>query len=87
MYTAAELWTFTTANLTEGGWYLNCPLTFTHLDETEFRKSFNGPGAIDLDVPEFAELIDQQKKRAIARRMVANKKKKAKEEEIRTNKK
>jgi len=69
MYTAAQLRTFTTANLTGGRWYLDCLLTFSHLDEVDFRKSFVGLGAIDVDVPEFAELTDQQKKRAIARRV------------------
>jgi len=61
-------------------------LDFTHPNEIEFRKSFNGLGAIDLDILKFVELTDQQKKRAIARCMVADKKKEAKEEEIRANK-
>jgi len=44
MHTAAQLRTFTTASLMGGGWYLDCPLTFIHLDEIEFQKSFDGLG-------------------------------------------
>jgi hypothetical protein len=87
MYTSSQLRTFTTTHLTGGGWYLDCLQTFTHPSEAKFRKSFDGLGVIDLDVPEFADLRDTQKKRAIVRSIVADKKKEDKEQEVRANKK
>jgi len=68
---------FTTAHLSSGGWYLNCHITFTHSSKVEYQKSFEGLGAIDLDVDEFARLNERQKKRAIARMEYNDKKKEA----------
>lgn len=86
MYTEFQLRTFTTANLTGGGWYLDCPVTFTHPSELALRKSFDGLSVVDLEVPEFVEMTDTQRKRAIARRTVADKKKEDKEQEMVLNK-
>jgi len=58
MYTASQLHIFTTANLTGGGWYLDCLVTFVHPLEEELRKSFDKLGVIDLEVPEFKNLND-----------------------------
>jgi len=43
----------------------------------EFWKSFEGLGAIDLDVEEFTRLTERQKRRAIARRETNDRKKEA----------
>jgi len=86
MYIELQLCTFTTANLTGGGWYMDCPVTFTHPSEFALRKSFNDLSVIDLEVPEFLEMTDTQRKRAIARRTVVDKKKEGKEQEMVANK-
>jgi len=50
------------------------------------RKSFDGLSVVDLEVPEFVEMTDTQRKRTIARRTVADKKKEGKEQEMVANK-
>jgi hypothetical protein len=50
------------------------------------RKTFDGQGVIDLEVPEWADLNEMQKRKAIARRTTADKKKEDIEQEIRANK-
>lgn len=82
MYTTNQLRTFTTAHLSGGGWYLECHITYTPPSEVELRKSFEGLGAIDLDVEEFTGLTDRQKRRAIARRETNDRKKEAREKVI-----
>ena len=57
-------------------------MAFTHPFKVALRKSFDGLGVIDLEVPEFKDLNDTQKKRAVAWNLVANKKKEEKEMEI-----
>jgi len=79
MYTASQLRTFATANLTGGGWYLDCSITFVHPLEEDLRKSFDELGMVDVEVPEFKDLNDTQKKRAIALKTIVDKKKEGKE--------
>lgn len=75
MYSPNQLRTYTTAHLNVGGWYLDCPASYTHPSEVQLRKSLEGIGTIDLDVHEFAGLSDAQRKRAIARRENIDRKK------------
>jgi len=82
MYTTNQLRTFTTVHLNGRRWYLECHITHTPPLEVEFRKSFKGLGAIDLDMEEFIGLTDRQKRRAIARRETNDKKKEAQEKNI-----
>jgi len=42
---------------------LECHITHTPPSEVEYWKSFEGLGAIDMDIEEFARLTDRQKKR------------------------
>ncbi len=68
MYTANQLRTITTTHLNGGGWYIDCPISYTHPLEVELRNSLEGMGTIDMDVDEFAGLTDKQRERAIAKR-------------------
>jgi len=47
------------AHLSGRGWYLECHITYTPPAEVEYWKLFEGLGAIDLDIEEFAGLIDR----------------------------
>ena len=61
MYVPTQLQLFTIANLTGGGgtWIV---ADYIHFSEVGFRKSFDGLGVIDLEIPKFADLPDPQKK-------------------------
>lgn len=85
MYSASQVQTFTIAHLTGGGGYLDCHVTFTHPLEVDLGKSLDGIGVIDLEVPEFAAMSDQKRRRAIARRITDDKKKEATVEDIIAN--
>jgi len=61
---------------------LECHIIHTPPAEVEYRKSFEGLSAIDLDVEEFIGLTDKQKRRAIARRENNDRKKEAQEKVI-----
>ena len=86
IFTPSQFHTFTTTHLSGGGWYLDCNLVFTHPSEVELRKSFDGLGAINLEIDEFVGLTDKQRKRAIARREATDKKKEARVQDIVTTK-
>ena len=43
---------------TKGGWFRDCPVTYTHPSEIGLWKSFDGLGVIDLEIFEFADLVD-----------------------------
>ena len=86
MYTANQLRTFTTAHLNSGGWYIDCPISYTHPSELQLRNSLEGIGAVDLHVDEFAGLTDEQKSRAIAKRDHADRKKAARLQQALDNK-
>ena len=77
MYTANQLRTFTTAHLSGGGWYLDCPISYTHPSEVDLRNSLEGIGAINMEVDEFVGLTEKQKQRAIARRETNDRRKAA----------
>ncbi len=47
------------AHLSGGAWYLDYVVAFTHLSEVQLHASLDGKGAIDLDVDEFAGMIDR----------------------------
>ena len=74
---ANQLRTFTMAHLSSGGWYIDCPISYTHPSEVQLQKSLEGIGAVDMDVDDFAGLTDQQREKAIAKRDNSNRKKTA----------
>ena len=77
MYMANQLRTFTTAHLSNGGWYIDCPILYTHPSEVQLRKSLEGIGAVDMDVDDFVGLTDEQRTKAIAKRDNSGRKKTA----------
>jgi hypothetical protein len=77
MYTPNQLRTYTTAHLSGGGWYIDCPISYTHPSEAQLHNSLEGIGTIDMDVDEFAGLTDKQREKAIARRETNDRRKAA----------
>ena len=77
MFTAHQLCTYTTTHLSGGGWYLDCTLEFAPPSEVQLRRSLDGKGVLDLDIDEFAGLVDKARQKAIAKRYFLDKKKEA----------
>jgi len=77
MYISNQLRTYTTAHLSGGGWYIDYPISYTHLSEVQLRKSLEGIGTIDLEVDDFVGFTEAQRKRAIAKRDNINRRKEA----------
>ena len=77
MYTPNQLRTFTMAHFSSGGWYIDCPISYTHPSKVQLRKSLEGIGAVDMDVDDFAGLTDEQRAKAIAKRDNSDRKKTA----------
>ena len=77
MYMLNQLRTFTTAHLSSGGWYIDCPISYTHPSEVQLRKSLEGIGVVDMEVDDFASLTDAQRARAVAKRENSDRKKTA----------
>ena len=63
------------AHLSSGGWYIDCPISYTHPSEVQLQKSLEGIGAVDMDVDDFAGLTDQERAKTIAKRDNSNRKK------------
>ena len=59
MFTAHQLWTYTIAHLSGGGWYLDCSLEFTPPSEVQLKRSLDGKEVVDLDIDEFAGLDEK----------------------------
>ena len=72
-----QLQTFTTVHLSSSGWYIDCPISYSHLSEVQLRKSLEGIGAVDMNVDDFAGLTDEQRTNAIAKRENSDRKKTA----------
>ena len=77
MYTPNQLRTFTTAHLSNGGWYIDFPISYTHPSEVQLQKLLEGIGAVDMDVNDFVGLTDEQRAKAIAKRDNSDRKKTA----------
>ena len=65
------------AHLSRDGWYIDCPILYTHPSEVQLRKLLEGIGAVDMDVDDFASLTDEQRAKAIAKRVNSDRKKTA----------
>jgi len=48
MYTMKKLYTYTTALLSGKKWYIDCPISFIHPLEVQFRNFLEGIDAIDI---------------------------------------
>ena len=77
MFTAHQLRTYTIAQLSGGGWYLDYTLDFNPPSEVQLRRSLDEKEVVDLDIDEFVGLDDKARQKAIARRELLDKKKEA----------